>query len=282
MPDTPAHEIPTRPLRFDTDGRIASRAICVGCGYSLRGLDLKGTCPECGLQISISTRPNLLLYSQSPWLQRLRSGATWGCAGLFVGLPFPFYFCGMMGGPNPTLEFRTVALPILLLGPLLLGVWRLTTPEPLPALIERQISARRCCRIFVFLLTLAIITRPFVLQYDYTWDPWLAPLLYLLIGATGATFARHVQILFQRAHDERNMKYTRVMMMVFAFASLQSFVVSLFQVVSQEATWPQGDSVLVLISILLTVDMFVMFGALMFGIVLLKDLRGVLARDGGR
>ena len=150
------------------------------------------------------------------------------------------------------------------------------------ALIERQISARRCCRIFVFLLTLAIITRPFVLQYDYTWDPWLAPLLYLLIGATGATFARHVQILFQRAHDERNMKYTRVMMMVFAFASLQSFVVSLFQVVSQEATWPQGDSVLVLISILLTVDMFVMFGALMFGIVLLKDLRGVLARDGGR
>ena len=48
---------------------------CVRCGYNLRGLEPDGRCPECGTHIERSLRGNMLLYSDSSYLESLSRGA---------------------------------------------------------------------------------------------------------------------------------------------------------------------------------------------------------------
>lgn len=48
---------------------------CRRCGYELKGLPMKGQCPECALPVARSLRGNLLEYSDPAYLGRLASGA---------------------------------------------------------------------------------------------------------------------------------------------------------------------------------------------------------------
>jgi len=48
---------------------------CRRCGYELKGLPMKGQCPECGLPVARSLRGNLLEYSDPTFVRRLAMGA---------------------------------------------------------------------------------------------------------------------------------------------------------------------------------------------------------------
>lgn len=48
---------------------------CRRCGYELKGLPMKGQCPECGLSVARSLRGNLLEYSDPSYVRRLATGA---------------------------------------------------------------------------------------------------------------------------------------------------------------------------------------------------------------
>ena len=47
------------PLDLDFAGQINVEATCAGCGYSLRGLQATGLCPECSYPIADSIRPKV-------------------------------------------------------------------------------------------------------------------------------------------------------------------------------------------------------------------------------
>ena len=50
---------------------------CVRCGYNLRGLDVTGTCPECGGPVEASRSGDLLRFADVGWLTRIFRGSRW-------------------------------------------------------------------------------------------------------------------------------------------------------------------------------------------------------------
>ncbi|MCA9294921.1 MAG: hypothetical protein KC983_00355, partial [Phycisphaerales bacterium] len=49
---------------------------CVSCGYSLKGLDESGVCPECGTAIEKSLTGDALVHADARWLRTLYLGQT--------------------------------------------------------------------------------------------------------------------------------------------------------------------------------------------------------------
>lgn len=73
---------------------------CRRCGYELKGLPMKGQCPECALPVVRSLRGNLLEYSDPAYVGRLASGALlleMAIVG-FCALPIGAIFALIIGG----------------------------------------------------------------------------------------------------------------------------------------------------------------------------------------
>lgn len=69
------HVLRLRPgIRLDEDDRLISQADCRGCGYNLRGVAVRSTCPECGHVVADSLRTDLLEDSDPRWLGRVAIG----------------------------------------------------------------------------------------------------------------------------------------------------------------------------------------------------------------
>src|SRR5216110_2944357 len=71
----------SRPLPVDEAGNVVGDLTCRRCSYQLRGLNDKGKCPECGAPIAQSIYGDLLMYSDSRWVQMLALGVKiilWG------------------------------------------------------------------------------------------------------------------------------------------------------------------------------------------------------------
>ncbi|MEM6552055.1 MAG: hypothetical protein AAF750_08000 [Planctomycetota bacterium] len=110
---------------------------CRACEYDLQGLPVEGECPECGLPIGVSLRTPLLRYSDAEWVRGLASGAGWILGAVAVGFGFGFVIgvAGGGGGPgmpgaSPGALLMQGVLEVVTQGMYLLGVWRLTAPEP--------------------------------------------------------------------------------------------------------------------------------------------------------
>ena len=70
-PSPPAAHPADANLESDT---VGDDAICLQCGYSIRGLPHGGRCPECGTPIERSLQGNLLRYSSPAYLATLNRG----------------------------------------------------------------------------------------------------------------------------------------------------------------------------------------------------------------
>ncbi len=70
-PSPPAVHPANVNLESDT---VGDDAICLQCGYSIRGLPHGGRCPECGTPIQRSLQGNLLRYSSPAYLATLNRG----------------------------------------------------------------------------------------------------------------------------------------------------------------------------------------------------------------
>ena len=64
---------PSAPL--SNSGVIIERSQpCVKCGYDLRGLPVKGVCPECGTSVEDSLRGLLLQFASAEYRGKLSRG----------------------------------------------------------------------------------------------------------------------------------------------------------------------------------------------------------------
>jgi hypothetical protein len=95
-------------LTFDATGRIDCDLACLECDYNLRGMLLAGTCPECGMAVTISARRDRLADAPAAWLVQLRTGATLLWWGVLL---------------SPLLNLFAVVLAAW-------GLWRLTANQP--------------------------------------------------------------------------------------------------------------------------------------------------------
>ncbi len=71
--DPPPPEV--APNAVDEQGRVVVDALCLSCGYNIRGLDAFGPCPECGVAIANSVRGSYLRFAGAEVLGRMASGA---------------------------------------------------------------------------------------------------------------------------------------------------------------------------------------------------------------
>ena len=99
---------------------------CRRCGFNLRGLPRTGDCPECGLSIAVSLREPYLQHAEPNWVRGLASGVGWILWSVFVGLAGGI-IVGPLSGGDPTVKAGVSLIASLVY---LIGVWRLTSPEP--------------------------------------------------------------------------------------------------------------------------------------------------------
>ncbi len=82
------HALSLDNVRLDEMGRIAQDLDCVRCGYNLRGLEPRASCPECDEAVARALRGELLRFADPAWVTSLSAGVVWlvvGLTGMFVG-----------------------------------------------------------------------------------------------------------------------------------------------------------------------------------------------------
>ncbi len=136
-------------------------AICLKCGYSLRGLDLGGRCPECGTPVERSMRGNLLRHSDEGYLASLHYGilvilcAVAAQVVVVVGALVAVVALGLSPFGS-TIALDPVELGIFYADAavslvLLYGWWIFSSPDPAFVGVDRGVTARRAVRVAVVL-----------------------------------------------------------------------------------------------------------------------------------
>lgn len=116
---------------------MRSGSVCLSCGYDLRGLAKASACPECGQPIQRSVEGYSLRSADGRWLKGLANGAaTAAIGGLGCSAAVASYFVWAIRlsvPPSGTSVYSFAIALLILAGSLtiLVGGWKLTSPEPL-------------------------------------------------------------------------------------------------------------------------------------------------------
>ena len=135
---------------------------CMACGYDLAGLPRDGLCPECGTPVEKSYAPDLLENRSIAFLLQLHSGlglVVWGIlAKIVLSLGIAIMVIILMAAPMLTRNFpvsyaglklitHTLGFGLSLL--VLVGWWRITTPDPARVGADLDIKPRQIIRVAV-------------------------------------------------------------------------------------------------------------------------------------
>ncbi len=130
---------------------------CTSCGYNLRGLRQVDRCPECGTEVAVSLRGDLLRFANPVWLRAVLRGADLAYYSILLGIVARIIVRSLAS----SLGMFSVRLSILLavVAALLqtIAVWLMTTQEPRVTFTERQITWRRVLR-FCAVTNLVLLT----------------------------------------------------------------------------------------------------------------------------
>jgi hypothetical protein len=136
---------------------------CMACGYDLAGLPRDGLCPECGTLVAQSYAPDLLENRSIGFLTQLRSGLAFVVYGLLaqIVLGVLVFLAGLGRGlavPTvagsawfPFFDLLTQVAGLGLSVLVLLGWWRITTPDPARAGTDLDVKPRQIIRVTVVL-----------------------------------------------------------------------------------------------------------------------------------
>lgn len=177
------------PPQLPRDDPLASELLCVSCGYDLRGLDVDGSCPECGRPIASSINPPGALAADRRWMTRAtgsirilaRGGAIGlGCApvlGLVALLFEKTHLFGHAAGPS-------ALLAILLLWSNVL--WAMTARHEIIDGNATELEPRRIARL-AFVLSCAGIAGAVFARYTGLGGGWVGVTLMVAspVGLTG-------------------------------------------------------------------------------------------------
>ncbi|MEX2214372.1 MAG: hypothetical protein WD768_09610 [Phycisphaeraceae bacterium] len=170
-PDRGAVISPLVPLpqhSLSRDAPIGTDALCIGCGYNLRGLTRAARCPECGLPAQHALHGDDLCYNPPAWLSRLRLGA-WLllAATLLALLRYAIWRIALRDMTNYQLAGRiTAGLVITSLAIILIGILCFTATPP----FYRSPAARTWTRPFTRYATLLYVTFGLILAFE--WGQW--------------------------------------------------------------------------------------------------------------
>ena len=182
---------------------------CITCGYDLRSLPTEESCPECGTQIELSLRGDLLSLSDPAWVARIASGQSLVVFGVrvclivmvcafaipFLGFGLGFVFAFGFGFNIPSWVFSVLFLSFggtLLVGTLFatLGCALVTTQDPRDSLRESSSSNRNVAR-QALLAMYACVPASFVallIPFVRT-SPQIFPVIFFLSVGTCFTVA---------------------------------------------------------------------------------------------
>jgi len=185
---------------LDAQGRLADDRACISCGYSLKGLDPSGVCPECAMLVRCSFDGAALQYASPHYLDAVSTGARYAQSG--IGLMIAAAVIG--GLLSMDVPWRTLAyfLGVPYLGGAvfsIVGWWAICSVDQRVQVTKRGTRLRRYVRILLALWTGC---------FAVSWAPFIsAPMTKLACSAMGAlAFAlwffaamRYVRILADRA-----------------------------------------------------------------------------------
>ena len=80
-------------VALDDGGHLLEDRFCHRCGYNLRGLEVEGRCPECGLAVRESLGSDSLRTADRGWLRTVRRG-WWLVMASFGAVVAPSFLTG--------------------------------------------------------------------------------------------------------------------------------------------------------------------------------------------
>ncbi len=137
---------------------VVDHVICTDCGYNLFGLNRDGRCPECGAAVADSVRGDGLAFANREWVRRICGGLTFlyaACLMTMGTVVFGILILSVVGltgvfdawFPLIRLVIRLAALAAPILA--IVGVYKVTAPDPGASLSEGPTSRRRVARVTV-------------------------------------------------------------------------------------------------------------------------------------
>lgn len=195
----PTSDASTFRLHLDARGELGRDVPCLRCGESLRKLQPKGNCPNCGLPLSESLRLELLRFGGKRWLR----GAIRGAACLVGGLGGAIVAGALEILLWPTLLPDALSVRGMLLGApelaALYGAWMIAAPEPERVALSQGMGVRSAARIAMTVGGAVAILQSVTHVMGTTGSPhWLTLVAFVVytLGLAGLMF--HLQLLCRR------------------------------------------------------------------------------------
>jgi hypothetical protein len=112
---------------------------CVRCGYQLRGCQVTGRCPECGVAVAYSLGDRRLAFSEPGYVKTLARAMTFQ---LLLAAAWVVALFGLVALPD-----AAVIVPVILNCLGLASVWMLTVPDARPRETSADSTVRQLLRL---------------------------------------------------------------------------------------------------------------------------------------
>ncbi|UCD27929.1 MAG: hypothetical protein JSV03_12610 [Planctomycetota bacterium] len=210
-------------LILDSGGYIDQDVACIRCGYNLRGLLPERVCPECGTPIGRSTYGDLLQFCDPLWVRTLASGTNWMVGGILCAFLGAFLSGAVSAVASSNIKVaiaQVLAFEIACGLVMLIGGWKVTTPDPSKVVQEQKLTARKLTRIIYVTTFVLGPVQQLIESYSHPASVILA-VINGILGIVGTvTVFIYARQLALRIPDEGLAKQTRIVMWGLIIASI--------------------------------------------------------------